>query len=313
MGAVSSEHDVCKKDGLMKKILLLHSGRAHLPELLVYQKFFKEYSFTDSQSVAEYSVRDFDLIWHFMGTDFNFFKEIPCVHEYASLSVGRVAKLKDFIKRNLNAKPSLRIFLNHAVQQRYSFCDAIPCCYRDMGVDVQFFCAGAAKKRYDFVYVGNMGADRKFHRVLEFFSKHPEATLLLVGVPEDSLYDTYKRFENLIFAGKVPYQEVPVLARQAEYALNYIPDTYPYNMQTSTKLLEYVAMDLKVVTTSYFWVNNFEQNRKMKFYKISEDFHDLDLEDLKRFSFCNTRVDDLRWENIFKASGIKEALYALLR
>lgn len=279
----------------------------------MYKKFFQEYSFTDCRDLQGNSVKDFDLIWRFMGTDFHGPKEMPCIHEYASLSVGRLAKLKDSIKRNFNAKPSLRIFLNHAVQKQYAFCDHVPYCYRDMGVDEQFFSTGATKKIYDFVYVGNMGADRKFHRVLEFFSRHPGIKLLLIGVPGDSLYAAYKKFENLIFAGKISYQEVPILAGQAEYALNYIPDRYPYNIQTSTKLLEYVAMNLKVVTTSYFWVDDFEKNRAMAFYKISEDFHDLNLEDLKHFSFRNTNIDDLRWEHIFKSSGIRDALSALLK
>ena len=295
----------------MKKILLLHSGRAHLPELLMYKKFLKEYSFVDCQEAKGYSVEDFDLIWRFMGTDFQFSKKIPCVHEYASLSVGRAAKLKDLIKRSFNARPSLRIFLNQAIQKRYSFGDQVPYLYRDMGIDEHFFRMEATRKEYDFVYVGNMGADRKFYKALDFFSRHSMGRLLLIGTPEDSLYTEYKKFDNLVFAGKIPYQEVPALARQAEYALNYIPDRYPYNIQTSTKLLEYVAMGLKVVTTSYFWVNDFEQRRNMAFYKFSEDFHDLDLERLKSFSFRNTAVDDLRWENIFKSSGIESALRTL--
>ena len=70
-------------------------------------------------------------------------------------------------------------------------------------------------------------------------------------------------------------------------------------------------MGLKVLTTSYFWVNDFEKSRNMAFYKFSEDFHDLDLERLKSFSFRNTAVDDLRWENIFKSSGIESALRTL--
>lgn len=310
--AVSVENDLYEKDGAMKKILLLHSGRAHLPELSMYKKFFQEYSFTDCQDADAYSIKDFDLTWHFMGTDFRLSKDIPCVHEYASLSVGRAAKLKDMIKRHFNVQPSLRIFLNHAVQNQYSFRDRVPHCYRDMGIDENFFCVGTAKKAYDFVYVGNMGTGRSFHKVLEFFSKHPEIKLLLVGLPGNALYEEYKKYRNLIFAGTVPYQEVPALAGRAEYALNYIPDKYPYHVQTSTKLVEYVAMDLKVVTTSYYWVNHFEQSRKMTFYKISEDLHDLDMESLRRFPFTNTSVDDLRWENIFKNSGIKDALRILL-
>lgn len=298
----------------MKKILFLHQGKAYLPELLLYKTFFTEYAFFDCRELPEYDWTEFDLIWQFMGVDFRFFKvpAIPRIHEYVSLSVGRGAQWKDIVKRYLNARPSLRIFLHEGIRTQYGFQDGVPYCYRDMGVHERFFHREKTAKQYDFVYVGHMGAERGFSKVLHFFSRHPEKSLLLIGTPDEALYSSYRRYRNLIFAGRVPYEEVPPLARQAEYALNYIPNVYPYHIQTSTKLLEYVAMDLKIVTTAYAWVNAFEKRRKMKFYKIREDFSDMDWEKLRTFPFCNTSVEDLQWHHILEHSGIRERLTALL-
>ena len=308
---VPIELDESGENRAMKKILFLHPGKANLPEISIYKRFFPQYMFVNCQDLQEYSLEDFDLLWRFMGMDLHGSSNIPIVHEYASLSVGHGARWKDWLKKHLNIRPSLRIFLNSAVHAKFGFRDGVPHCYRDMGVDAQFFCTEAIEKKYDFVYVGNMGAERKFSKVLDFFSRSGKS-LLLIGTPPNTLYQIYKKFKNLIFAGAIPYRDVPSLARQAEYAVNYIPDQYPYNLQTSTKLLEYVAMGLKIVTTDYSWVRMFEKNRKMHFYKFSEDFHDMNLRQLENFPFCNTSIEDLRWENIMEASGIGRVLDDLL-
>lgn len=123
----------------MKKILFLHPGKANLPEISIYKKFFSRYCFVNCQDLSSYSLSDFDLIWQFMGVDFHFRKSIPTIHEYASLSVGRGNRIKDIMKRWLNARPSMRIFLNPSIRDAYGFADGVPYCYRDMGVDPRFF------------------------------------------------------------------------------------------------------------------------------------------------------------------------------
>lgn len=296
----------------MKKILFLHPGKANLPEIAIYKRTFSQYSFVNCQDLSSYSLTDFDLIWQFMGLDLHFRKAIPTIHEYASLSVGQGNHVKDLIKRWVNARPSMRVFLNESIRNAYAFRDSVPYCYRDMGVDPNFFQAVHTEIVYDFVYVGAMDSNRNFHNVLDFFSRNPSHSILLIGKPDSDLYDTYKRYKNITFTGLVSYQDVPTLVKQAQYALNYIPDKYPYSLQTSTKLLEYVALGMKVVTTSYQWVNQFEAQRRMCFYKIREDFSGFDWNELSTFPFNNTSIEDLRWEHVLKASGLDNALKHLL-
>lgn len=292
----------------MKKILMLSSGKAILPEINAYKKYITGYQIVDSRELDIIDFNDFDLIWKFMGVDFTRKKDLPVIHEYASLSTGKFPKLKNEIKRVFNIKPTLRIFLNKNVKNGFGFNDKIPYIYRDMGIDECFFIK-TEKKNYDFVYVGSMSNDRGLVNILEKFTQDlKNSSLLMIGEPDKSLYESYKKFSNIVFTGKLKYQDVPQIASQAEYAINYIPDKYPYNLQTSTKLLEYVAMDLKIITTDYFWVNEFEKERKMKFYRISNDLRELDEKNLRNFNFKNTNIKDRLWKNIIDESKVKKQI-----
>ncbi len=292
----------------MKKILMISSGKAILPEINAYKKYITGYQIVDSRELDIIDFNDFDLIWKFMGVDFTRKKDLPVIHEYASLSTGKFPELKNKIKRVFNIKPKVRIFLNKNVKNEFSFNDKIPYIYRDMGIDECFFIKNE-KKNYDFVYVGSMSNDRGIVNILEKFAKGMKtSSLLMIGEPEKELYEMYKNFSNIIFTGKLKYQDVPQIASQAEYAINYIPDRYPYNLQTSTKLLEYVAMNLKVITTDYFWVNDFEKERKMNFYRISNDLKELDKKEIIKFSFINNDIFDLEWKQVIERSNIKHFL-----
>lgn len=296
----------------MKKILMLSSGKAILPEINAYKKYITDYQIVDSRELDIIDFNEFDIIWKFMGIDFIKKKDIPVIHEYASLSTGKFPKLKNEIKRVFNIKPKVRIFLNKNVKNEFGFNDKIPYIYRDMGIDKCFF-INNEKKNYDFVYVGSMSNDRQIVNILEKFAKGMKtSSLLMIGEPEKELYEMYKNFSNIIFTGKLKYQDVPQIASQAEYAINYIPDRYPYNLQTSTKLLEYVAMNLKVITTEYFWVNEFEKEREMKFYRISNDLRELDEKALRNFNFKNTNIKDRLWKNIIDKSKVKEQIYKII-
>lgn len=50
--------------------------------------------------------------------------------------------------------------------------------------------------------------------------------------------------------------------------IGQVPDQLPYTRQTSTKLLEYCAAGLRVVSTDYAWVREFEQQHEARFAYI---------------------------------------------
>lgn len=292
----------------MKKILMLSSGKAILPEINAYKKYITDYQIVDSRELDIIDFTEFDLIWKFMGTDIFRKLDIPVIHEYASLSTGKFPKLKNEIKRVFNIKPKVRIFLNKNVKNEFGFNDKIPYIYRDMGIDECFFIKNE-RKNYDFVYVGSMSNDRGIVNILEKFTQDlKNSSLLMIGEPDKSIYEAYKKYSNIVFTGKLKYQDVPKIASQAEYAINYIPDKYPYNLQTSTKLLEYIAMNLKVITTDYLWVNEFEKEREMKFYRVLNDLRELDEKNLRNFNFKNTNIKDRLWKNIIDKSKVKKQI-----
>ncbi|MFC1566855.1 hypothetical protein ACFL4A_03330 [bacterium] len=298
----------------MKKILIINKQKAHLPEIKAYQKYFNDksdYFFYDSAELKDFNENDFDAVWCFMGVDKQE-RKIPTVHEYASLSAGKFPKLKNLIKKKINTKPNLRLFLNESVKDGFGFADNVAYIFRDMGVDESFFLVNE-KKQYDFVYIGEINFDRKMHKLLRKFANElKQYKLLLIGNCADDIFAEFKDEPNIYFEGKIPYYEIPKLASLAEFGINYIPDIYPYNLQTSTKILEYSAMGLKTISISYKWINEFEKKHEGRFLKVREDLSDFTYERIRDFEYKSADVKSLTWDNIIKNCGLEEALKKIL-
>jgi len=287
----------------MKKILCIHPGVAYLPEIEAYKKYFIQYDIEFLDCIKDldnsYDENDFDLLWYMMGNDFKKMDK-PKVHDYASLSTGRSVFIKDKIKKYFNQKPNLRLFLNQTIMNTYNFKDNIPFLIRDMGIDDIFFSKLNIVKKYNFVYLGAITHDRKIPILFDKFKNElTNSSLLVVGyVPED-IYEKYKNVSNIVFKGKVPYSGVPFLVSQAEYGINMIPNLYPFNIQTSTKLLEYCALGLKIITTNYEWVNSFERKFEGSFFKMDDELNNFNLNNLNKFNFKSPNVESLKWNTLF--------------
>lgn len=295
------------------KILFVRTGKAFLPEIDAYVKYFNKlegFEAYDSQLLDEnYSIDDFDVIWEFKG--FGGVRDVNkvIVHDYASLSTGSFPKVKNNLKKWLNPKPNLRVFLNQAVRQGFNFNDDIEFCYRDMGIDERFLSVKSEEKEYDFVYVGSICKGRGMDRFLAEFTRKPQGKLCLIGNVEDDIYNEYKHNKDLVFTGSVPYGEVPIIASKAVYGINYIPDKYPFNIQTSTKLLEYLALGLKVITTDYQWVRDFEKRHGCSFYKLNLKQDGFNRDYIKSYDYkSNFAVENHLWDVVLENSGLKEQI-----
>lgn len=295
------------------KILFVRTGKAFLPEIDAYVKYFNKlegFEAYDSQLLDEnYSIDDFDVIWEFKG--FGGVRDVNkvIVHDYASLSTGSFPKVKNNLKKWLNPKPNLRVFLNQAVRQGFNFNDDIEFCYRDMGIDERFLSVKSEEKEYDFVYVGSICKGRGMDRFLAEFTRKPQGKLCLIGNVEDDIYNEYKHNKDLVFTGSVPYGEVPIIASKAVYGINYIPDKYPFNIQTSTKLLEYLALGLKVITTDYQWVRDFEKRHGCSFYKLNLKQDGFNRDYIKSYDYkSNFAVENHLWDAVLENSGLKEQI-----
>jgi len=299
----------------MKKIIMMRSDRSYLPQIDATINYFKEKNsdlvFYDSAEIDEIFQDEFDAMWFFRGKELFKKASIPIIHEYASLSTGIFPHLKNKIKCSLTPKPALRLFLNEFVQKEMNFKDGIDSLRRDMGVDDLFFRYRECVKQYDCVYIGSISKARGIDRLLHHF-KHQQdkRSLLLIGSVPDDIYNEYGHTENIIFTGNVSYTDVPKYASQAVYGINYMPDKYPFNLQTSTKLLEYLAMNLTVITTSYDWVTHFMNQHGLSFITVNASLDNLEskLSHQKLQRVDESVLSTLKWNHIIQHSGLEAAL-----
>lgn len=296
----------------MIKIIFLRNTSAFLPEIDAYVKYFNstsDFIAYDSSKLTEFKIEDFDVIWEFKGLGGAKVKDRILIHEYASLSTGKFPKVKNYIKARMNPKPNLRIFLNSNVRDGFSFNDNIDFCYRDMGIDEIFLQKKEVSKEYHFVYVGEICKERELDKFLNVFTAKNNGKLCLVGSVDDEIYKDYKHNDNLIFTGKVSYSEVPQIAAKAKYGINFIPNKYPFNIQTSTKLLEYLALGLKVVTIDYEWIRQFEKIHNCSFYKLDYNNLRFDIDSLEKHEFItHFKPEDYLWKSMIDKAGIAKKL-----
>lgn len=295
----------------MIKIIFLRSEKAYLPEIDAYIEYFNktpEYVAYDSSKLDfNFNLEEFDVIWEFKGVGGTKSKNQFVIHEYASLSTGFLPRSKDFVKSIINPKPDLRVFLNETVNKEMGFKDGIEYCYRDMGIDQCFLKARSDKKDYEFVYIGSMEKSRGIDRLLKAFTRNCSGRLCLIGNPPSDLYNEFKGNNNIVFTGKVPYKDVPEIASKAVYGINCMPDKYPYNLQTSTKVLEYLALGLKVITTDYKWIRDFEKLHSCDFYKISID--EFNTDSLDKFNFKSNYIpENYTWDLIIENSRLRDKI-----
>ena len=304
----------------MIKIIFLRDGLAYRPEIDAYVKYFNQVPGFQAHDayVHECDISGYDVIWEFKGFGgVEISENQVLVHEYASLSVAPFPKMKNLLKVWFNKKPQLRIFLNENVMRGFPFRENIEYCLRDMGIDEAFLQVNKSdNKEYDFVYVGSISKKRGMDKFLRKFSETNrigECTICLVGDVDSDIYQLFKNDKRFIFTGAVPYSEVPKIASKAIYGINYIPDIYPYNIQTSTKLLEYLALGLKVITTDYEWVRQFEKEHNCSFYKLNRNL-DLNLDEIKAHNyFSDFDPRPFLWSNVIAQAKIEQKLAEILR
>lgn len=197
---------------------------------------------------------DISVVWAIMGfypkkvvTDF-------LIHDYRSLSTGKLAKIKDFAKRIFNQKPNLRIFLNEYQRETMNFTDQIPSCILPMGIpDWLFereFQECTEPKSADLIYIGEITRERGMDEVLESYKNNISGTnfkFMLIGQPEQEIKDRYKDTPGVIFTGKLPQDQTLKLVARARATLSFCPYHYPYTHQTPTKLLEYAALGKPII------------------------------------------------------------------
>lgn len=302
-------------------IYFISPGTQNLPDINAYLDYCKKLKI---EAYAVNSNYDFKgesrkniIKWYFMGFYPNFNKNDFVVYEYLSLSTGKFTLIKDFIKRTLSIRANVCIYLNEYVKKKLSF-SSMTTSYaiRDMGVSNLFINFEQNDDRhtqceFDFVYCGSLAKDRKIEKLLTLFTNgiFQDFSLLVIGRTEPEMVKEFAS-ENISFIGKIDYRDVPCALKRARCAINYIPDKQPFNKQTSTKLIEYLAMKMPVLSTKYDWVCDFvkENSAPVYFMNFDKDFDkDFDFLDFKRFLSAKHKFPDMKkydWDYIIEESNV---------
>jgi glycosyltransferase involved in cell wall biosynthesis len=174
-----------------------------------------------------------------------------------------LAWLKDRIKQWQHPVPDFRVFQSDWVRQRMGFGDnapgAVPYALRDMGVPDSFLTAQDQQApEFDLVYLGEMRRLLHFVPLLHTLGK-AGLSLLLVGDVPAALQERLATLGHIQSTGRVPQDEVPAQLLRARAGLNLMPDVLPLSEQTSTKMLEYLALGLPVISNPYAWAKRTAQ------------------------------------------------------
>ena len=113
---------------------------------------------------------------------------------------------------------------------------------------------------------------------------------------------------NIHFKSAVPVSSLPALLAKARYAVNYVPNTYPFNIQPSTKFLEYNAAGCNIISNRYLWVNAFSKNMNAGVYFMDDQFDNLSAKNLEEFCFTTPEMLTYKWETIFEEMQLQKYL-----
>jgi hypothetical protein len=250
------------------------------------------------------------VVWMIMG----FYPKRPhagfVVHDYRSLSVGRLWRIKDRIKRWGNAKPDIRIFQNDAMKRAMGFTDNTPTILLPMGVPAPVLDYRTSPSNVydcDFCYIGVMSAERRTQEMLDSFIKRYGAskTFHLYGAPEPFLIERYRSDPNIVFMGRKDQGEVFAALTRARVAVNYFPLHHPHVLQTPTKLLEYAALGRRILCNEQRQSRFTSQQYGIHcLWGAEHDMFAVSPDDLSWPDNCDFDATPLLWPSVIEKSGI---------
>lgn len=232
------------------------------------------------------------------------------IHEYQSLSVPPFSRAKDIFKCAVNSTPSGRIFLNEIVQSKLKFLSDVPSIRRDMGVDEGFFSIDAlGQATHDILYCGSISGRRGLVGTIFRLAKLGFKVLVVGSV--ESCTRTYLEKAGVEFTGRLERKDLFDVYRSCRYGLNYTPDEYPFNIQTSTKTLEYLAAGLGLISNRYQWSEEFCSRLQIDVIWIEDLLGGTrNLDECGKFRLSR---DEYSWNSILDNSGFFHFLKTLLR
>ena len=90
-------------------------------------------------------------------------------------------------------------------------------------------------------------------------------------------------------------------------------DKEPFNEQTSTKLLEYAALKMPIITTDYKWIRNFQKENGGNFFYLEKDLSNFIWKNISQFNYSFPDLKEWTWEKQIRKSGVLEFLQTKFR
>ena len=256
-------------------IHFIRNGPSYLPEIDAYCAYIQSRDHQTMVHDSSVSVpTSASVVWWFCGRvplrEAHRLRGAFQIHEYASASIPPYAWAKDQVKHWTQPRPDYRIYQNGWVRERMGFGDGVPHALRDMGVAEHFFDAPSHTPvpEFDLVYLGEMSRLLAFIPVFQAIHAAGRSLLLVGEVPAELQAELPP---NVTCSGRLDHAQVPRHLRHARFGLNLVPNATPFQQQTSTKVLEYCAVGLRVVSNAYSWVRYFMAQHKANFYLLNDD------------------------------------------
>ncbi|MNF27967.1 hypothetical protein D3C85_540390 [compost metagenome] len=285
---------------------------AYTPEAYAYEKYLMSKGVSVQLDYAESLCGDNDLNVFFMGLRVGRKKNKALeIHEYQSLSTAPFAKIKDHIKSTFNRKPQGRIFLNDIVKANLNFGhDQVPYICRDMGVDKSFYQKPSINPDFDIIYSGSIngrpGLVEQMYKLAEDGFK-----IIVVGESTPGTRNIFSKFgRKVFFTGRVTREELPEIYRNCRAGLNFTPDIYPFNLQTSTKTLEYLASGLIVLTNRYKWSESFFYGQERHCVFLGQVNQ---MDDIKNQEDHFIGIEKFEWSKILSSADLHGFIKRVIR
>ena len=303
----------------VRNLCIVHENRAPYPERQAYRDYFSpEFEVSEMKRPGVSQSDKFDVYWHLMG----FYPQRPSngliIHDYRSLSVGSFNRVKDLLKRHFNSKPDIRIFQNDEIRKYMGFNLEKNTYFLPMGIPEIFFKCQPQEiysKTVDFIYAGSMIEDRRCELMIDSFIKRfgQKKTFDLYGPLNNTLITKYKEYSNISFRGILPANELGQALRNARVAVNYFPNWFPHIIQTPTKLIEYAALGMKIVSNEQKSSRLISKSHGIRcLWGPNEHMFEFVPDNLDWIDNSDVNLDHLTWSGVIRDSGVPDALRRMI-
>jgi hypothetical protein len=299
------------------KVFLHETGRANLPELQAYSDAFTLAGHEVEVLKPEadlHKIGSADVVLRFGGL-LHGSRRIKAteVHEYHSASTGRFPRLKNVIKALADGRPSGRVFLSDWVRRQYPFPFETPYVTRDMGANPQLLsCRESTIMEFDVVYGGSISGRPGLLEAIAQLSRLG-ARVGVAGGGDARDVAAIEALAGIRYAGMLtPPEMVDFLAR-GRFGLNFCPDRYPWNQQTSTKVVEYLVAGRPIISNSYPWIREHSRANRYTFLPLEQLPSLDDWVEPDKGTISRALAEDHLWPNVIRRSGLVEMVEGLIQ